>query len=385
MGTQTDTIAFRGYAAVFNQRTSIGGRFDEVINPGAFKRTLGTKPDVVLRMEHGGLPIARTLPGTLRLREDGTGLLTEADLDSRDSTVRDLMVKYERGDLTGEMSFAFRVPPSGDTWNTDRTLRTISEANLHRGDVSIVTYGAYPGTSSTVRGGSYTLEERRAYAELTSGLLLTRASGPILSIDGIELRSATEYRADYTDAEKAALGKQGKAVYIDGHWAFPTPSRSDFDNAVRALGRTPGKNRATVRKYLIRRAKQEGWPIPSSWQSDGSTKRTQLLPNDTEDLAIDLKLRSVEREPYRPKSPGKLLDSTLRYLDQGNVTGARDSLKQAMRELGLARAEVAPRDSAALRSQMRRRDERSAALPLALEANDSRELLDELYRKRLAG
>lgn len=88
-------------------------------------------------------------------------------------------------------------------------------------------------------------------------------------------------RRDYTDREKAALGKQGKAVWLDGHWAFPVASKSDFDAAVTALGRTPGKNRTTVRRYLIALAKKNGWPSPASWNSDGSTKssgRSALLP-----------------------------------------------------------------------------------------------------------
>jgi hypothetical protein len=58
----------------------------------------------------------------------------------------------------------------------------------------------------------------------------------------------------------ARLGAKGQAVYIDGPlaWAFPTPTRADYDNPVWALVRTPGKNRATVRRYLTGRARQEG-------------------------------------------------------------------------------------------------------------------------------
>ncbi|MGZ4217408.1 MAG: hypothetical protein ACXVS6_16875 [Solirubrobacteraceae bacterium] len=74
----------------------------------------------------------------------------------------------------------------------------------------------------------------------------------------------------------------------DGAWHFPTLTRADFDNAVQALGRTPGRNRTTVRRYLIKRARAEGWPIPSSWQSDGSVKRAALVENDSDDLRFQL-------------------------------------------------------------------------------------------------
>ena len=102
----------------------------------------------------------------------------------------------------------------------------------------------------------------------------------------------SEPRRDFTDREKAQLGKQGKAVYIDGHWAYPTPTRTDYDNAVTALARTPGRNRQAVRKYLIKRAKQEGCPIPESWNSDGTTKATRrsvaLPPSRLDEFELTL-------------------------------------------------------------------------------------------------
>jgi hypothetical protein len=47
------------------------------------------------------------------------------------------------------MSFAFRV--IRQKWNEDRTMRTLTEVSLADGDVSVVTYPAYPATSVEAR------------------------------------------------------------------------------------------------------------------------------------------------------------------------------------------------------------------------------------------
>jgi hypothetical protein len=47
------------------------------------------------------------------------------------------------------MSFAFRV--IRQKWNPDRTERTLTEVSLADGDVSVVTYPAYPATSVEAR------------------------------------------------------------------------------------------------------------------------------------------------------------------------------------------------------------------------------------------
>jgi hypothetical protein len=72
-----------------------------------------------------------------------------ADLDPSDPDVARIEKKIDRGDLD-EMSFAFRV--TGQVWNDDYTEREITEVSLNRGDVSVVTFGANPATSATLRG-----------------------------------------------------------------------------------------------------------------------------------------------------------------------------------------------------------------------------------------
>ena len=140
------TMRLRGYAAVFND-ASVPLPFKETIAPGAFRKTLSETPDVRLLINHEGLPLARTKNGTLTLSEDGRGLFMDAVI--ADTTEgRDLYKLVERGDVD-QMSFAFRV--IRQKWSEDRSTRTLTEVSLADGDVSVVTYPAYPTTSVEAR------------------------------------------------------------------------------------------------------------------------------------------------------------------------------------------------------------------------------------------
>jgi HK97 family phage prohead protease len=144
-------VSFNGYATVFNRNYEVYdsyGMFQERIAPSAFDRTLREEPDVVLVINHAGLPLARTKSGTLRLEPDAIGLRVYAELDPEDPDVRALLPKMRRGDVD-EMSFAFRV--TDDVWSEDYSEREITQVNLHRGDVSVVTFGANPHTMAMVR------------------------------------------------------------------------------------------------------------------------------------------------------------------------------------------------------------------------------------------
>lgn len=140
------SLNFRGYASVTETAYDMWdmfGPYTETIAQGAFAETLGADADVAFLLNHGGMTLARTTSGTLRLSEDDTGLLTDADLDPRNSDVRNIQSGLERGDLT-EMSFAFRIIRG--QWSPDYTAYRIEQVDMNRGDVSIVNYGANPGT-----------------------------------------------------------------------------------------------------------------------------------------------------------------------------------------------------------------------------------------------
>src|SRR5690349_10489831 len=85
----SDILTLTGYASTFNQPYDMGW-YTETVDPKAFQRTLGRKPDVRLLVNHDGLPLARTTSGTLTLDADSRGLLVSASLDRSDPDVERL-------------------------------------------------------------------------------------------------------------------------------------------------------------------------------------------------------------------------------------------------------------------------------------------------------
>lgn len=144
-----------GYASVTEQVYEMWdwlGPYGEVVRSGAFAKTLGENPAVQLLLNHSGLAMAytrRTDAPSLRLSEDSTGLHMEAEVNTARSDVRDMVAAIEDGDVD-EMSFAFRV--TRQQWSPDYDQRDILEVDIHRGDVSVVNFGANPHTSVEARG-----------------------------------------------------------------------------------------------------------------------------------------------------------------------------------------------------------------------------------------
>ena len=125
-----------------------GDEWFERVAAGAFKSTLDASPDVVLLINHGGLPLARTSSGTLRLSESDRGLEVRAKLDASDPDVAGLLPKVRRGDMS-QMSFAFRV--TDQEWENEGRNRVIRSVDIDRGDVAIVTHPANPATTFDLR------------------------------------------------------------------------------------------------------------------------------------------------------------------------------------------------------------------------------------------
>ncbi len=178
-----DGITLTGYASTFNDPYDMGW-YTESVDPGAFKRTLGAKPDVRMLINHADLPLARTTSGTLTLDTDKRGLRVQANLDPSDPDVARLTPKMKRGDLN-QMSFAFRVSgPDGDQWSDDFSQRTLRALDLNNGDVSVVTYPANPNASVSLRSTGTNVEsitaalatlESRGASDTEVVAVLTRA------------------------------------------------------------------------------------------------------------------------------------------------------------------------------------------------------------------
>lgn len=208
-------VTFSGYASVFNHDYEVYdsfGKFTERLAPGAFTRTLADQPDVMLLINHQGLPLARTKSGTLRLSQDNVGLRVEAQLDPNDPDVQAILPKMRRGDVD-EMSFAFRV--NDQLWSEDYTDRTITEVNLARGDVSIVSFGANPATVAALRAA---LADEDVRAQLLTELderILTAADLDEPA-DGEAVEAPVEEPAD-EPVEDEARGLQDSVPAITYH------------------------------------------------------------------------------------------------------------------------------------------------------------------------
>ena len=139
-------MQFSGYAARYDS-PSLPLPFVERIAPGAFTRTLKSRNDIKMFVNHSDLHVlASTRSKTLRLDDRTDGLFVEADLPDV-TYANDLRVLIERGDVS-TMSFGFSTVR--DSWSDDGAERTLQEVRLH--EVSVVTStAAYPSTSASVR------------------------------------------------------------------------------------------------------------------------------------------------------------------------------------------------------------------------------------------
>jgi HK97 family phage prohead protease len=316
------TVTVSGTASRYGVRYEVG-HFQERVMPGAASETLASSPDVLFTAEHDrSKAIART-PQTLQLREDGEGLHYAARVDTaNDSDARSVVSKIERGVFV-ESSFAFRVPPGGDEWNSERDQRTIHAFDLDPGDVSVVPFGASPTTTATVQRAVESLQERRALADTISrtgwcGPWLTRAfdlrqawgnqhgrscptcdgSGDCPTCDGKGWVNhdgddedgndgRSDVRRDRTDAQVQALGKQGLALWVGDHYAWPIAGVTDLKAAIQSFGRAQSSAGATaVKAWITKRARALGRVdlLPDSW----GVKRSLLAENDSDRLRLEL-------------------------------------------------------------------------------------------------
>lgn len=154
-----------GYAAVFGQETDIAQEFIEIIEPGAFTRSLIRNDVLALYQHNPGQILGRKSSGTLRMSEDTKGLSVEIDLPDT-SHGRDVRELITRGDISG-MSFGFWVPDTySEKWDftVEPPRRRILNVELF--EVSIVVNPAYAGTSVALRSRDHA----RAASETRSTL-----------------------------------------------------------------------------------------------------------------------------------------------------------------------------------------------------------------------
>jgi HK97 family phage prohead protease len=177
-----DGMTFVGYAAKFNSPSEDLGGFVETIEPGAFRRSLRSRNDVKLLVNHDtGRVLASSRSGTMRLYEDETGLRVEASLPNT-SDGRDMAELLKRGDLN-KMSFGFAVQK--DSWNNEMTERTLKSVRLF--EVSIVAFPAYAATEALVRSLDKAAKRAAVDADQLADAVLKLEEGADLSDSEAEL------------------------------------------------------------------------------------------------------------------------------------------------------------------------------------------------------
>ena len=215
-------VELRGYASTFEQpydMYDMWGQYSEVISRGAFGKTLAESPKVQLLVNHGGLSLAQTTSGTLRLAEDEQGLHVEADLNPTRSDARDLIEALRDG-AVDEMSFAFRVVRQ--QWSPDYDERRIDEVSLNRGDVSVVNLGANPSTSVAMRS-----QQARQLARVMAKLRDSRA------LDAPDLNMLTQALGWFSAIDMIVDEAQEQLAAYAG---VPNPDADDVqENASKVL------------------------------------------------------------------------------------------------------------------------------------------------------
>lgn len=131
-----DTIM--GWACRFGEPTNLGV-FTEVVQPGAFTRTVSQQAGKI-RLLAGHNPSALPLGTITRLEERNAGLWLEAKIADT-STGRDVLALARGGHQLG-LSIGFSVAERGQSWSDDRQIRTLTEVRLH--EISVVGAPAYP-------------------------------------------------------------------------------------------------------------------------------------------------------------------------------------------------------------------------------------------------
>ena len=177
-----DGMTFVGYAAKFNSRSENLGGFVETIERGAFSRSLRSRNDVKLLVNHdSGRVLASSRAKTLRLYEDEIGLKVEADLPNT-TDGRDMAELLRRGDLN-KMSFGFSVQK--DSWNNEMTERTLKSVRLF--EVSIVAFPAYEETEAMVRSLDKVAARAQVNADELADAVMKLEEGADLSDTEAEL------------------------------------------------------------------------------------------------------------------------------------------------------------------------------------------------------
>jgi len=173
----TGSLILTGRPIVFDTPTTIhdlAGDYIEIIRSVALDGA--DLSDVRLLYNHdlNKIPLART-PKTMQLSVDQAGLNFTAELPDTEEA-KAVYEAVRRGDLSG-MSFAFKVPQGGDTYDPQTNTREIVRIEKVL-ECSVVPFPAYPTASVEARSaraeGLKSLEARKQSKLLINQIMKAR-------------------------------------------------------------------------------------------------------------------------------------------------------------------------------------------------------------------
>lgn len=180
-----------GRPIVYNQRTDIGGWFEEVIDSGALNGADLTDVRFLVNHDTRKIPLARSRRNngnsTMQFSLDPEGMRLDwvkLDIKSNPEAAA-LYSAVSRGDISG-MSFMFSV--KGEKWDnldTDYPTRHITEIGKVV-EVSAVTFPAYEATTINARGKEALESARTALESARSAeaaKVETEARGSLLELE----------------------------------------------------------------------------------------------------------------------------------------------------------------------------------------------------------
>lgn len=161
-----DGVPKIGMTIPFGTRSVELWGFTEIIEAGAFRKTL-KEADVVSLWQHDpSWVLGRMSNKTLEARETETGLEGVVTLDAEDPMHRHFARRVERRDVVGS-SFGFEtVRDEWDYSDEDDVVRTLKEVKLY--DLSPVTFPAYPDSEAEKRSNILDIASVRAGVDLAA-------------------------------------------------------------------------------------------------------------------------------------------------------------------------------------------------------------------------
>lgn len=136
----------KGYAIKYNSLSEDLGGFKERILKGALTKTLEKSEDVRCLWGHNTMYVlGRESAGTLKLKEDNTGLYFEVEVPNT-NWANDLVASVERGDIN-QMSFGFIPVEENFTYEREIDTYILDVNELRLFEISLVTFPAYTETS----------------------------------------------------------------------------------------------------------------------------------------------------------------------------------------------------------------------------------------------